>query len=62
MFLPVMTKKFWNETRKTKRRISLLLKEGMGLKMNTFNIMRVHWKIRFLGGGFTKKQCIVGIP
>ena len=22
----------------------------MGLRMNNFNIMAVHWKIRFLGG------------
>ena len=30
----------------------------MGLRMKSFSIMRVHWKIRFLGG-FTKNQYIV---
>ena len=24
-------------------------KDGMGLRMKNFNIMRIHWKIRFLG-------------
>ena len=33
----------------------------MGLKIKNFNIMKVHWKIRFLGGGFTKNQYIAGI-
>ena len=28
----------------------MLLKDGMGLKMENFNIMWVHWKIQFLGG------------
>ena len=27
-----------------------LLKDGMELRMSNFNIMRVHWKIWFLGG------------
>ena len=27
------------------------LKRGMGLKMENFNIMWVHWKILFFGGG-----------
>ena len=29
----------------------MLLKDVMGLKMKSFNIMGVHWKIQFLGGG-----------
>ena len=28
----------------------------MGLRMKDFNIFGVHWKIRFLGEGFTKNQ------
>ena len=32
----------------------------MGLRMKSFNIMGVHWKIWFLGG-FTKNQYIGGI-
>ena len=27
---------------------------GDGLRMNNFNIMGVHWKIQFLGGGHEK--------
>ena len=27
----------------------------MGLRMENFNIMGVHWKIQFLGGEFPKK-------
>ena len=28
----------------------------MGLTMKNFNILGVHWKIWFLGGGLTKNQ------
>ena len=43
----------------------MLLKDWMGLKMENFNIMWVHWKIHFLGrwgggagGGSQEKQYI----
>ena len=30
----------------------------MGWRIKTFNIMGIHWKIRFLGEGFLKNQYI----
>ena len=33
-----------------------LLKDKMGLTMKNFNILGVHWKIRFLGEGLMKNQ------
>ena len=33
----------------------------MGLRMENFDIMGVHWKIRFLGAGLMKNQNIGGI-
>ena len=47
MFLSIITK---NSNWETLTRIYSLLKDGMGLKMENFNIMCVHWKIHFLGG------------
>ena len=35
---------------------SCFLKDGMGLMMKNFNIMGVHWKIRYSGMGVTKNQ------
>ena len=32
----------------------MFLKDAMGLKMKSFNIMGVHWKIQFLGGDYKK--------
>ena len=32
----------------------------MGLRMKDFNIFGVHWKIRFLGGGGSRKTNILG--
>ena len=32
----------------------------MGLRMKNFNILGVHWKIRFLGGGGLLKTNIEG--
>ena len=29
--------------------------------MKNFNILAIHWKIQFLGGGFTKNQYRGGI-
>ena len=42
---------------------NLFLKDKIGLTMKIFNILGVHWKIRFLGGGhsFTKNQYREGI-
>ena len=34
----------------------MLLKDGMGLKMESFNIIWVHWKIDFLGGSGGHKK------
>ena len=48
MFLPVITKKL---NREILTRTELPLKGGMGLKLKKFNIIRVHWKILFFGGG-----------
>ena len=31
----------------------------MELKMKKFNIMGIHWKIRFLRGGVTKNQVFI---
>ena len=39
-------------------RIQLLLKDGMGLRMKNFNVMGVHWKIRFLGPGAWKTNIL----
>ena len=51
MFLSVITKNLnWKILR-----VYLLLKDGMGLRMKNFNIMRVHWKIQWR---FTKNQYI----
>ena len=33
-------------------------KNKMGWRIKNFNIFRVHRKIRVLGGGVTKNQCI----
>ena len=38
-------------------KISLLLKDGMGLRVKNFN-MGVHWKMQFLGEGCMKNQYI----
>ena len=46
--LRIQTGKFW-------QRILLLLKDKMGLRMKDFDILGIHWKIRLLGGEFTKK-------
>ena len=43
-FLPVIAK---NLNWETLTRIQLLLKDGIGSKMENFNIMWVHWKIHF---------------
>ena len=58
MFLSAITK---NLNWEILIRIQLLLKDGMGLKMESFNIIWVHWKIDFLGGsGGHKKNKIQG--
>ena len=41
-------------------RIWLLLKDGMGLKVEKFNIMWAHWKIHFQGGGGSQETNIQG--
>ena len=59
MFLSGITK---NLNWEILTRIELHLKGGMGLKMEDFNIMWVHWKILFFGGwtGVTNKQIYRG--
>ena len=39
----------------------ILTKNLVTFKYENFSIMGVHWKIQFLGGGFTKNQYIGGI-
>ena len=39
-------------------RIQLLLKDGMGVKMENFDIMWVHWKNHFLGERWCDKNPI----
>ena len=52
-FCPVITK---NLNWEILTRIQLLLKDEIGLKMENFNIMRVHWKIQLLGGSGGHKK------
>ena len=60
MFLPVIAK---NLNWEILTRIQLLLKYGVGPKMENSNIMWVHWKIQFQGGvgEFMKKPIYRGI-
>ena len=58
MFLFVITNNF-NWEILTNNLVTL--KDGMGLRMNNFNTMGVHWKIPFLGG-FTKNAILPKIP
>ena len=54
MFLSFITKNLnWEILTK----ILLLLKDGMGLNMENFNIMWVHWKINFSVGGVRVGSC-----
>ena len=47
MFFSVITKNLnWEILSKN----LVTLKNGIGLRMKYYNIMGVHWKIRFLGG------------
>ena len=54
MFLSVITK---NLNWEILTSIWLLLKDGMGSKMENFNIVWLHWKIPKCGG-FMKKKTI----
>ena len=48
MFFSVTTKNLiWEILTKN----VVILKDGMRLKMKNFDIIGVHWKIQFLGGG-----------
>ena len=58
MFLSVITK---NLNWEILTRIWLLLKDGMGSKMENFNIVWLHWKIPKCGEFMKKKQYIGGI-
>ena len=51
MFFSVITK---NLSCKILTNNLVTLKRGDGLRMNNFNIMGVHWKIQFPGGGHEK--------
>ena len=51
MFLSVITK---NLNWEILTRIWLLLKDGMGSKMENFNIVWLHWKIPKCGGFMNK--------
>ena len=43
---------------------NLFLKDKTGLTMKIFNILGVHWKIRFLGGGIHLRKTNIerGLP
>ena len=58
MFFSVINK---NLNREILTKNLVTFKRWDGVKMKNLNIIRVHWKTRFLGGGvFTKKQYIGG--
>ena len=58
MFFPVITRNLnWEILKKN----LVTFKIWDGLKMKNFNIMGVHWKIRFLDGGFMKPIYMGGL-